>query len=304
MWNYEFMLKQANDQLRAAGREPLYAVYPAEGSAYADAPLGYVEHGQPKETRAFFNGLQAYLVSAEAQARVAADGRRTAPGAAAPARPEPDWNFDPGRVAPSVSLPEPDVILKALALYQEVLRRPSLTAICLDFSGSMQGEGEGQIRAAMHLLLTPRDAGRAMIQWSSADHIIIIPFDAQPRDVVEGDGSAASQAKLLSGVEAQTAGGGTDMYACARLAFQRMAPYLDRGGYLPTVIIMTDGRSDESPGFEGAWRADAHGVPIFSVTFGNADRSQLDHLADLTRARVFDGGKNLSDAFRSARGYN
>jgi Ca-activated chloride channel family protein len=107
MWNYEFMLKQVNDQLMAAGKEPLYAIYPAEGSAYADAPLGYVEHGQPKATHDFFTGLQAYLLSGPAQTRIAAMGRRTAPGAAAPAPPDPRWNFDPSRIVPRSPCPSP-----------------------------------------------------------------------------------------------------------------------------------------------------------------------------------------------------
>jgi Ca-activated chloride channel family protein len=40
------------------------------------------------------------------------------------------------------------------------------------------------------------------------------------------------------------------------------------------------------------------------VTFGEADTSQLDQLAQMTRARVFDGRTNLTEAFRSVRGYN
>ncbi|HZZ90506.1 MAG TPA: substrate-binding domain-containing protein, partial [Caulobacteraceae bacterium] len=125
MWNYEFMLKETNAQLAQSGGEPLYAIYPAEGSAYADAPLGYVDHGQPKATRDFFAALQTFLLSPEAQSAIAAEGRRLPPGAAAQAMPDPAWNFDPNRTVPSIALPDPDVIGRALTLYQEVLRRPS-----------------------------------------------------------------------------------------------------------------------------------------------------------------------------------
>ena len=303
MWNYEAVLKETNDALRQNGGELLYAVYPAEGAAYADAPLGYVERGQDKKTRAFFDALQIYLLSAEAQARIAADGRRTAPGMAAPARPEPDWNFDPSRVVPSVALPEPAVISRALTLYQEVLRRPSLTALCLDFSGSMQGQGEEQLKTAMRTLFDPAEASRALIQWSPADRIIVIPFDSSPRQTLTGDGSPASQARLLSAIEAESSDGGTDMYACADAAFAAMQPYLDKG-YLPAVVLMTDGESDNAEGFDIAWRQGGHELPVFGVTFGDADKDQLETVAKLTRARVFDGGKNLTEAFRSARGYN
>jgi Ca-activated chloride channel family protein len=94
------------------------------------------------------------------------------------------------------------------------------------------------------------------------------------------------------------------MYACAERALATMKPYLDSGQYLPAVVIMTDGRSDSHQGFNDAWRREGHDVPIFGVTFGDADKSQLDDLAELTRARVFDGSANLTEAFRSVRGYN
>ena len=83
-----------------------------------------------------------------------------------------------------------------------------------------------------------------------------------------------------------------------------MKPYLDSNQYLPAIVIMTDGKSDAHEGFDDAWRREGHSVPIFGVTFGDADASELDELAELTRARVFDGRANLTEAFRSVRGYN
>src|SRR5262249_22463340 len=56
MWNYEAVLKETNDTLRAQGAELLYAIYPADGTTYANAPFGYVEHGQDAETKSFFDG--------------------------------------------------------------------------------------------------------------------------------------------------------------------------------------------------------------------------------------------------------
>jgi Ca-activated chloride channel family protein len=38
--------------------------------------------------------------------------------------------------------------------------------------------------------------------------------------------------------------------------------------------------------------------------FGDAKQEQLDGLAELTRARVFDGKTDLVTAFRNAKGYN
>ena len=176
--------------------------------------------------------------------------------------------------------------------------------MCLDFSGSMGGKGEDQLKAALSALLTPAQTARGLIQWTPADRIIVIPFDSEPRTVVQGDGSPASQAQLLQTVLQQHADGGTDMYACAERAFAEMKPYLDKGGYLPAVVLMTDGQSEGGDQFEAAWRTSGREIPVFGVTFGDANKSQLDHVAEITRARVFDGGADLTEAFRSARGYN
>jgi Ca-activated chloride channel family protein len=304
MWNYEAVLKEDNDQLRANGEELLYAIYPADGVTYADAPLGFVDRGQPKATREFFTALQAYLLSTDAQKVIAESGRRTAPGMAAPAKAEPEWNFDPNRVVTSIGLPEAEAIARALQLYQEALRRPSLTALCLDFSGSMEGEGEKQLKQAVTALFTPDVAARSLIQWTPSDHILVLPFDSEVRQVIEGDGKPESQAQLLTAVENNSAGGGTDIYACALTALQAMKPYLEKGTFLPAIVLMTDGRSDENDAFAQAWAQSGTGIPIFGVTFGDADKTQLDQLASLSRARVFDGGKSLTDAFRTVRGYN
>lgn len=305
MWNYEAVLKETNDALRAKNAELLWAVYPVDGSAVADAPLGYVSRGQPEKTAAFFKALQAYLTSPEGQERIAATGRRIPLGAAKPARAEPQWNFDPARLVTAIPPPEPGVIAKALNLYQEALRRPSLTALCLDFSGSMDGDGERELKEGMQFLFTPARAAEALVQWSPQDRIFVIPFDSDPREPVDGVGTPADQAHILSAVSGLDSGGGTDMYACGRRALELMQPDLETGRYLPAIVMMTDGKSDgNAKRFLEDWRRDGHQVPVFGIAFGDADKDQLDTLAKETRARVFDGDKGLADAFRAARGYN
>ena len=68
MWNYEAVIKETNDKLRADGHEPLYAVYPADGVSVADSPLGFVDRGRGKEVESFFTDLQAFLLRRHAGA--------------------------------------------------------------------------------------------------------------------------------------------------------------------------------------------------------------------------------------------
>ena len=69
--------------------------------------------------------------------------------------------------------------------------------------------------------------------------------------------------------------------------------------------ILTDGQSGGYfQDFEDAYEALGEEVPVFSIMFGDADEYQLEELAEYTNARVFDGRENLTEAFRSVKGYN
>ncbi|WP_411969380.1 substrate-binding domain-containing protein [Mesorhizobium sp. CO1-1-7] len=306
MWNYEAALKETNDKLKQMGNEPLYAIYPADGVAVGDSPLGFIDHGRGADVEKFFTDLLAYLQSDAARKRIADTGRRLPLGGAAiQAAAEPDWNFDPGKLVTSIRMPEPAVIRKALDLYQEALRKPSLTALCFDFSGSMEDQGEKQLQAAAQFLFTPEKASEVLVQWTPSDRIFVLPFDAVVRDTFEAKGDSAGQSELLADVAQQRVGGGTDMYACADQALQKIVATADLSKYLPAIVIMTDGRTDGGADlFLAHWRNAAVRVPVFGVTFGDADKSQLDSLAKATSARVFDGSGDLAGAFRAARGYN
>ena len=75
--------------------------------------------------------------------------------------------------------------------------------------------------------------------------------------------------------------------------------------YTPAIILMTDGVSDYNyRTFQNAWDTLGIDVPVFSITFGAADPTQLEELAEATGGRVFDGTQDLTEAFRSVKGYN
>ena len=306
MWNYEAVIKETNDRLREAGYELLYAVYPADGVSVADLPLGFVDRGRGKEVEGFFADLQGFLLKGETQSRIAQTGRRVELARAANIGSDAATNLDPSRAVVVVRPPEPIVIQKALNIYQEALRRPSLTAFCLDLSGSMQGIGEHQLLDAMRFLLTPARTREMLVQWSKEDRILVLPFNDHIIWMERATGDEEQQASLLSRTLELHAGGGTDFYTCGAQALAVMKPLLDRGRHLPAIVIMTDGKSQGSlRTFQDAWEADGRRVPVFGVTFGeDADRSQLDRLAKLTGGRVFDGTTSLTDAFRAVRGYN
>lgn len=304
MWNYEAVLKETNDRLSGMGQEPLYAIYPADGVAVADSPLGFVDHGRGEDVRVFFDELLVYLRSPDIQKRIAETGRRI-PLADIAAASEPAWNFDPKRLVTAIRMPEPQVISEALTLYQAALRKPSLTAMCLDFSGSMSGDGVGQLKDAMAFLFTPAATSRVLVQWSPSDRIIVIPFDGRVRETLIASGDPLEQQGILNSIAGNYPSGGTDMYACAAEAMRQIGNVADREKYLSSIVIMTDGRSDDrNMQFMSQWGQVRPPVPVFGITFGDADKRQLDRLAEKTSARVFNGGSDLAAAFRAVRGYN
>ena len=308
MVNYESMLIETNQKLIQQGKEPLYLVYPVDGIVFSDSPLGYIDRGDEKQEERFTQ-LQEYLLSDGVQEQILQQGRRTGIGGVMDEVDtrvfNPDWGIDVERILSPIRLPAADVIQEALNMYQTEFRKPSLTVFCLDFSGSMQKEGSQQLKAGMRLLLDQEMAKQYLINASSEDVNIVIPFNDQPIHVWQASGNTpADLSALLAKIEALPPKGGTDIYSPAVKGLELMSQ-LDLEKYVPAIILLTDGRSDGSfAQFERAWKNFGKDIPVFSIMFGKADEAQLEPLAQLTRGRVFDGRHDLVKAFRTAKGYN
>ena len=162
MVNYECLIIQANEELESRGEETLYVVYPYDGLTLADSPLGYVDQGDEKKEEAFLK-LQEYLLSEEVQNEIQRTGRRTGYTGISEENKEvfrTDWGVQPDRVLSIMKMPQTEVLLEALNLYQTDFKKPSLNIYCLDYSGSMAGKGNEQLVAAMEQLLIQENAER------------------------------------------------------------------------------------------------------------------------------------------------
>lgn len=316
MMNYESLVIEANAKLVAAGRDPLYVVYPANGLSVSDSPLGYVDKGDPAKEEAFLK-LQAHLLSPEVQARLVSLGRRAgllglSPGAADRAVWDPAQGIDLARDIAPVPTPAAEVIAEALRLYQTELRKPSLTVWVLDVSGSMEGEPLAQLKTAMALVLDPERAAAQLLQPSRRDITLVIPFNHRPGAVWRVDGNdPAELRRLLGRIDALEAGGGTDIYRALDRAMEELERIEKEGrlyDHLPAIVSMTDGASDVEfrTSFLRNRDATAFGrdIPIHAISFGAADEAQLKELAGLSIGRLFKGSDDLAGALRSAKGYN
>ena len=307
MVNYECLIIDANRQLESEGKEPLYIVYPYDGLSIADSPLGYVDHGDSQKEEAF-QAVQQYLLSKEAQSEIEATGRRISANGVSDENKDvfnEEWGVDTERILSPIQMPDADVLMEALNLYQTSFKKPSLNIYCLDFSGSMEGTGEAQLKDAMSQILLQENASRNFLQANAGEVNEVIFFDNTILDIERAaDDSDEALAQLYQKVADFQIAGGTDIYNAAAQALAEASSY-DLEKYTPAIILMTDGVSDYNyQTFQEAWDILGIDVPVFSITFGAADPTQLEELAEATGGRVFDGTQDLTEAFRSVKGYN
>jgi len=310
MVNYEALIIEANQELAKRGKESLHVVYPVDGIVMADSPLGYINKGDADKEK-IFKELQEYLLSSGVQRDILKQGRRTGLGGVMgetdPSIFNPDWGIDTKKILSPVRLPSADVIYEALSLYQTEFRKPSYTVFCLDFSGSMGGDGVKQLKSAMELLLAQEKARQYLINAAREDVIVVIPFSGS---VITQWKTVGNREALLNGLLAQikklNPAGGTDIYSPVIRGLELLKrEKLD--DYIPAIILLTDGESNVGRKFrdvEVAWTRLGIDVPVFSIMFGKASEDQLKQLAELTRGKVFDGRKDLIQAFRKVKGYN
>ncbi len=309
MVNYECLIIEANRRLIQSGAEPLYAVYPYDGLSIADNPLGYLDHGNKEKEGAFLK-VQEYLLSDKVQNSIEATGRRISLNAISEENNavfNSDWGIDTTRILSPITMPAGDVLMKALNLWQSSFRKPSLTVYCLDYSGSMSGEGNRQLENAMAQVLIQENAERNLLQAGEGDVNVVVTFNSAVKNAFSCETpDEKSLRDLYDDLKDEQVGGGTDIYEAAMYSVDLILENYSPEKYTAAVILMTDGASADGTKeeFVEHYREKDSDIPIFSIMFGEAKREQLDEIADLTNARVFDGREDLVGALRSVKGYN
>jgi Ca-activated chloride channel family protein len=307
--------------------------YVVDAVAEANAPLALISHdGVSEKQEEAFLELQEWLLSDEGQEMLFSYGARVR-NLNTYSEDEIDRVFSPETTGADIDLVlmaapiprEPRIIRSAMNLYQSEWRRSSCTAIVTDHSGSMtarinveseSGEqikttGAEQLTEALNRLLDQKQAAEYYLQATAGDYLVVVPFTygVNPNEIVEIRGSAPEDYQTkLELINQVPFGGGTDMYSGIVYGLDYMEKNCTTD-QLPAVIVMTDGRSDgRFQNLERAWEdyfeATGYQVPIYSITFGDANESQLNDVAELTFGDVFDGTRDLWTAFAKAKGNN
>ena len=303
---YESSIININKQLIANGKEPLYAIYPVDGVSISDSPFAYIDNGLDYK-KEMFKDIQSYIISDEGQKVLQTKGRRTWYGGVNKNVDKtifnPEWGIDTTKYISPVKYPSTKVIKLALNVYQNELRKPVHVVFCLDYSGSMYGTGYNQLVSAMNYILTDK-AQADFIQFSDKDKIDIVPFGTNVMGVWSTEKGTVTN-DLLNKIQSTSPNGSTALYPAAIEALE-LIQNEDREKYNVSIILMTDGQANVGrfSDLQSKYSQIGNNTPIYSITFGSADEKELNKIANMTNAKVFDGKKDLVKAFKEVRGYN
>lgn len=301
---YESSIININKELERQKKETLYAVYPVDGVSISDSPLVYINNRQDEKKEQFLE-IQSYFLEEEGQNILLNLGRRTWYGGITDNAPQnvfnKSWGIDTTKYISPVKYPSQDAIKEALMLYQSKLRKPVHVVFCLDYSGSMYGDGIDALRDAMDYILTERALSN-MIQFSSEDKIDVIAFASKVNKAWSSYGK--NTANLLKNINEHDVGGATSLYPSVIEALELLKN--ETNEYNTSIIVMTDGEGNVGTfnELQNSYQKIGREIPIYSITFASADEEQLEKMANLSNGKVFDGRSDLVLAFKTVRGYN
>ena len=281
---YESSIISINQQLEKQGKETLYAIYPVDGVSISDAPFAYIDNKDAVK-KEIFEGIQSYILSDEGQKLLQQKGRRTWYGGINNNVDKtvfnPNWGINTGNYISPVKYPNTEVIRKALNMYQVELRKPVHVVFCLDYSGSMAGDGHTQLMNAMDYILTDKAANN-FVQFSEKDKIDVIAFGS---DILGtwSTTNGADTSGLLTNIQKLKPKGRTALYPAAIQALELLKNE-DKETYNLSVVLMTDGQANMGTygGLKSEYNRLKNKIPIYSIMFGEADEYELNDVAYLT----------------------
>ncbi|MET9124949.1 VWA domain-containing protein [Streptomyces sp. NPDC004528] len=286
--NYESVLK---------GMKDLTVIRPRDGVVTADYPVSSLA-ATDKDTRETVRRLTEELRTPAVQRLITERTlRRPVVASVAPAA-----GLDTTRRR---ELPFPgsrSVADRLLDAYENQLRRPSRTVYVLDTSGSMRGSRLDRLKKALTSLTG---------DFREREEVTLMPFGSQVKSVRTHLVRPADPAAGLDGIRTDTralsASGDTAIYTSLEKAYEHLGTDDDT---FTSIVLMTDGENTtgaKAGHFDGFYRqlsGAQREIPVFPILFGDSDRNELGHIADLTGGRLFDARKgSLDGAFEEIRGY-
>ncbi len=301
----ESSLIEINQELKNNNKEELYFIYPTDGVAINDSTFAFIKNNATKEES--FLKIQNYLLSDDGQKMLEENGQRTWYGGTTSKADKKifnsDWGIDTSKNLTVTRFPSKKVITRALDLYIEELRKPTHVVFCLDYSGSMYGSGNEDLSSAMSYILDYDQAKNDNLQFSRKDKITVVTFGNKIKHVWSVDNGRETN-ELIDNIRNEYVSGGTALYTAIREGIDILSDESD--DYTKTIIAMTDGAVNVGTfnSLKYYYNSKESDIPIYSITFGDAEEAQLNEIASLSNAKVFNGKTDLLKAFKEVRSYN
>lgn len=272
--------------------ERLVAIYPAEGTLWADHPLALLERPEPTANqRRTFQALREFLLSPEAQRQILAAGYRPADLSIpldGPDSPLTAANgVDPAQPHTTLQVPSPAVVEVVRNVWWYTKRHTNVFLV-VDTSGSMRGEKLEAAREALQVFLD-------QIQ-GDLERVGLIEFSSQVNRIEPLAELRENRGRLQERIHALEARGNTALLDAVRAAYARLRQ-LNDAERINAIVVMTDGRENASNVrldelAEEIRRGNQEGPPIviFAIAYGeDADYEVLRTLADASGGQVREG---------------
>ena len=268
-------------------REQLVALYPKEGTLWADHPLALLEldgrtgPALTNNQRRTYQAFTKFLLDDESQLALLQAGYRPADltiDLKAGNSPFVNNNAvdaqQPQRVLQIPSASVVDVVLNVW----RYTKRPTNVYLVVDTSGSMEGRKLRRTKTALHSFV-------AQIQGDQ-DKIGLVEFGSgvkhlEPLQSMDRDG----RSQLLQVIESMEARGYTALVDAVRSAYMDLQSMADTAA-INAIVVMTDGRENDSHfelrDLQAAMDEARVPVVIFTIAFGqDADERLLQDIARL-----------------------
>lgn len=269
----------------------LVALYPAEGTLWADHPLALLETANvTTNQRHTFQAFREFLATAESQTLILRAGYRPADlgiSLSGPASPLTAANgVDPSQPQTTLQLPTADVVQVVQNVWALTKRKTNVVLV-VDTSGSMEGDKLSSAKLALRTFLAqiPTDQER----------VGLVEFNSGVANIIELDTLAQNRTLLTETVDALEAGGNTALLDAVRTAYVRLQRQADPER-INAIVAMTDGKENASAinlrQLAAEIQAGNRNVPvvIFCIAYGrDADYTVLQTVADASGGQVREG---------------
>jgi Ca-activated chloride channel homolog len=290
------------------GNQPkkLVALYPAEGTFWADHPLALLETPALTDNqRRTFQAFREYLAGAETQKQVLAAGYRPSDlslpltGEGSPF--SQANGVDPKQPQTTLQLPAADVVQVVQNVWALTKRKTNVFLV-VDTSGSMQGKKLDGAKAALKTFL-------AQIP-SDQEKVGLVEFNTGVTNIVELDTLANNRSTLNGTVDGLRANGNTALLDAVRVAYNRLQQNGDPER-INAIVAMTDGRENASMvnlrQLIDEIKAGNQNFPVvvFLIAYGSdADYNVLQSIADASGGQVREGNEEtIRDLYKILSSY-